>query len=55
MEVLLCTGGIGSGKSFVVSILQVIGSPAYDCDARAKALYDEDPALLQEVVKRVGQ
>lgn len=55
MTVLLCTGGIGSGKSFVVSILQTMGCPAYDCDPRAKALYDEDPALLQEVVKLTGQ
>lgn len=55
MKVLLCTGGIGSGKSFVVSILQAMGCPAYDCDARAKALYDEDPALLQEVVALTGR
>ena len=55
MMVLLCTGGIGSGKSFVVSILQAMGCPAYDCDARAKALYDEDPALLQEVVALTGR
>ena len=55
MKVLLCTGGIGSGKSFVVSILQAMGCPAYDCDARAKALYDEDPALLQEVAALAGR
>ena len=55
MEVLLCTGGIGSGKSFVVNILQAMGCPAYDCDARAKALYDEDPALLQEVARLAGR
>lgn len=52
--VLLCTGGIGSGKSFVVRILQEMGLPAYDCDARAKALYDEDPQLLQEVASVAG-
>ena len=55
MEVLLCTGGIGSGKSFVVSILQAMGCPAYDCDARAKALYDEDSALLQAVAQLAGR
>ena len=54
MKTLLCTGGIGSGKSFVVQILQAMGCPAYDCDARAKALYDEDPALLQAVVALAG-
>ena len=55
MKVLLCTGGIGSGKSFVVRILQAMGCPAYDCDARARALYDEDPALLQGVVALAGR
>ena len=55
MKVLLCTGGIGSGKSFVVHILQTMGCPAYDCDERAKALYDEDPVLLQGVVALAGR
>lgn len=55
MKVLLCTGGIGSGKSFVVHILQAMGCPAYDCDARAKALYDEDSALLQDIVALTGR
>ena len=55
MKVLLCTGGIGSGKSFVAEILHKMGCPVYDCDARAKALYDEDPALLQDVVALAGR
>lgn len=50
MKVLLCTGGIGSGKSFVVAVLHAMGVPSYDCDARAKALYDEDPQLLSGIV-----
>ncbi len=55
MKVLLCTGGIGSGKSFVVHILQTMGCPAYDCDERAKALYDEAPVLLHDVVTLTGR
>lgn len=55
MKVLLCTGGIGSGKSFVVAMLRAMGCPAYDCDARAKALYDEDPQLLAEVASLAGR
>ena len=55
MKVLLCTGGIGSGKSFVVEILRAMGYPAYDCDARAKALYDEEPELLAGVVTLAGR
>ena len=54
MKVLLCTGGIGSGKSFVVAVLRAIGAPSYDCDARAKALYDEDPQLLSGIVALTG-
>lgn len=44
--VLLCTGGIGSGKSFVVKLFETLGIPAYDCDSSAKSIYDRDPQLL---------
>ena len=54
-RVILCTGGIGSGKSCVVRAFEVMGVPFYDCDAAAKDLYDRDPELLEEVVKLVGR
>ena len=50
-QVVLCTGGIGSGKSFVVRALRELGVPAYDCDQAAKTLYDRDPELLAAVVR----
>lgn len=53
-RVILCTGGIGSGKSCVVRAFGVMGVPSYDCDAAAKELYDRDPELLDAVVKLVG-
>lgn len=53
-QVLLCTGGIGSGKSFVVRALRELGVPAYDCDQAAKTLYDRDPELLAAVVRLTG-
>ena len=53
-RVILCTGGIGSGKSVVVRAFKVLGLPAYDCDAAAKDLYDRDPALLADVSACVG-
>lgn len=53
-RVILCTGGIGSGKSVVVKAFQTLGVPSYDCDRAAKELYDRDPQLLAEVVKLVG-
>lgn len=53
--VILCTGGIGSGKSFVVGIFRAMGIPAYDSDAAAKSLYDRDPQLLAAVAEVAGQ
>ena len=49
-----CTGGIGSGKTNVVKTFEGLGIPGYDCDSRAKELYDEDAALLAEVARVAG-
>ena len=53
--VLLCTGGIGSGKSVVVRLFQALDIPSYDCDRAAQELYDRDPQLLAEVVALCGE
>ena len=50
-----CTGGIGSGKTNVVLTFAALGIPGYDCDSRAKQLYDEDPELLAEVAAIAGE
>ena len=39
------TGGIGSGKSTVAGIFEVLGIPVYYADAQAKRLMNEDPDL----------
>lgn len=49
-----CTGGIGSGKTNVVKTFDGLGIPGYDCDSRAKELYDEDAELLAEVAQIAG-
>lgn len=49
-----CTGGIGSGKTNVVRTFESLGIPGYDCDMRAKELYDEDAGLLAEVARIAG-
>ena len=41
------TGGIGSGKSTVCSLLAAYGVAVYDSDARAKALMTESEALRE--------
>ena len=54
-QVLLCTGGIGSGKSFIIRAFNVLGVPSYDCDAAAKELYDRDAELLDGIVRLCGK
>ena len=53
--VLLCTGGIGSGKSVVVRLFRELGIPSYDCDRAAKELYDRDPHLRADMVRLCGE
>ncbi|MBG8554467.1 dephospho-CoA kinase [Hymenobacter guriensis] len=48
------TGGIGSGKSVVCRVFQVLGVPVYDSDARAKWVMAHDTALRQELVAAFG-
>ena len=54
MITLACTGGIGSGKSYVCKIFSAMGVPVYDSDSRTKALYDEDPQLRSALVERTN-
>lgn len=44
------TGLIGSGKSYVAQMLADRGLPVYDCDRRAKELYNEDPILKARMI-----
>ena len=54
MKVLGCTGGIGSGKSYVANIFNRMGIPVYDSDNRAKGLYDTDTILRGQMVELLG-
>lgn len=54
MKTLILSGGIGSGKSVVAALLAAHGIPVYDCDNRAKALYDEVPGLLERIETALG-
>lgn len=55
MKTIAVTGGIGSGKSEVCSILSSRGIPVYDSDSAAKRLYREDDSLLDSVEGAFGQ
>ncbi len=54
MICLVCTGGIGSGKSYAVRIFSKLGIPAYIADTRAKELYLNDKNLINELVALLG-
>lgn len=53
--ILGVTGGIGSGKSLVASILEHAGTPVYMADARAKALMVTDPNIRRGVISIFGE
>lgn len=48
------TGGIGSGKSLVCRVFQVLGVPTYDADSRAKILMTTDGILIDQIKKEFG-
>lgn len=49
------TGGIGSGKSTVAHIFNVLGIPIYDADAAAKKLMAEDETLKRNILDAFGE
>lgn len=48
------TGGIGSGKTTVAKIFEVLGVPVYYSDDAAKRLMNEDDALQQKLIENFG-
>ena len=55
MKLVAITGGIGSGKSVVAHMVQVMGYEVYDCDSRAKALMTDSPAVRQLLEQAFGK
>lgn len=49
------TGGIGSGKSIVSRILQLMGYPVYSSDQRAKEIMHENQALIRSLKELFGE
>jgi dephospho-CoA kinase len=48
------TGGIGSGKSTVAGIFEVLGIPVYYSDQAARELMNEDPGLREQIIHHFG-
>jgi len=55
MKIVGITGGIGSGKSFVCTILEKMGYSVYYSDDRAKFLIDSDPRIHKELNLMMGE
>ena len=49
------TGGIGSGKTTVAKVFEILGVPVYYADAASKNLYTSDPQLMESVKKNFGE
>lgn len=49
------TGGIGSGKSTVSRIFELLGIPVYYADERAKDILTRDPELITAVKAHFGE
>lgn len=49
------TGGIGSGKSTVAKIFEVLGIAVYYADEAAKRLMNEDEELKKNIIEQFGK
>jgi len=49
------TGGIGSGKSTIARVFEVLGIPVFRADDSAKALMESDPELRSALIARFGE
>lgn len=49
------TGGIGSGKTTVAQIFEVLAIPVYYADQAAKDLMNQDPDLKKQIITAFGK
>lgn len=49
------TGGIGSGKTVVSRLLNVLGVPVYISDEEAKRLMNTDPCIREQLIHLLGE
>lgn len=52
--IILITGGIGSGKSTVCSIFELLGIPVYYSDERAKWILDHSDLVKRKIALKFG-
>lgn len=49
------TGGIGSGKSVVSRLLEIMDVPVYIADAESKRITVSDPCIRRELIELLGE
>ncbi|MDR0954368.1 MAG: dephospho-CoA kinase [Rikenellaceae bacterium] len=49
------TGGIGSGKTTVARVLELLGIPVYYADERGRRLSDDDPEVVPKIKTLFGE
>ncbi len=49
------TGGIGSGKSTVCKLFQLLGVPVYNSDYEARLITDTHPQVVQKIKETFGE
>lgn len=54
-RLIAITGGIGSGKSVVSTILRIMGFYVYDCDSEAKRLMNTSDVIKKDLIKCFGK
>lgn len=54
MRLIAITGGIGSGKSIVASMVKVMGHEVYDCDSRARQLMECSDEVKRQITDAFG-
>jgi dephospho-CoA kinase len=54
MIIVGITGGIGTGKSVVTTILSTMGYPVYDSDSEAKNIMLREPQVIRELQQAFG-
>jgi dephospho-CoA kinase len=55
MRKVAVTGGIGSGKSMVCRMFQVLGIPVFEADRVAKQMMVDDASLRAAIIERFGE
>lgn len=48
------TGGIGSGKTVIAKIFEILGVPVYYADTAAKEIINTNPSVKENIIKHFG-